>query len=159
MRYGICILGGLASLVIAHATASEKQKSADSQKSDLAALKGVWVVESQVENGEKAEIADGSLAIEFDDKRATVRIGTATVELELRIDPTTTPKIIDLKLLTKEPGAAAQEPIEGIYELDGKDRLRICIKPPTPGMRERPTAFESKAGSGTVLVTLRRKEQ
>jgi uncharacterized protein (TIGR03067 family) len=159
MPYKVCIIVGLASLMIAHATAAEKDKGKDANKSELAALKGAWVVESQVENGEKAEIADGSLELDFDDKKATVRIGTATVELEFRIDPTTTPKIIDFKVVPKESGAAAQESIEGIYELLGKDRLRICIRPPTAGSRERPTAFESKAGSNTVLSTLRRKER
>ena len=157
MRYPTCILVGMAGSLLVVAIRADEPAGEKSKKDDLATLQGTWVVESQIENGEKSEPGDRPLELEIKDKRATVRIGAGTAQLNIRIDPTTTPKIIDFQLIPSDAADAKQEPIEGIYELDDKGRLRICIKPPSP-MRERPTAFESKTGSNTVLVTLRRKD-
>jgi hypothetical protein len=43
--------------------------------------------------------------------------------------------------------------LEGIYQLDG-DTWKICLK---VSGKERPTKFETKAGSELVLATLKRQ--
>jgi uncharacterized protein (TIGR03067 family) len=136
-------------------THADEPAAGKPKKDGLAALQGTWVVESQIENGEKSDLGDRPLELEFKAKGAEVRIGDAKLEAKIRIDPATTPKIIDFEVIP--PDGSASQQLEGIYEFDDKGRLRICVKQPSP-MRERPTAFESKTGSNTVLVTLKRKD-
>jgi uncharacterized protein (TIGR03067 family) len=133
------------------------KKDADPKKADLAALAGTWVVVAQVESGEKSDVTEGAFEVDFDEKQATIRIGAGTGKLGFRIDPTTKPKIIDFTPESSEAGEKPGESIEGVYEFNGKDQLRVCIKQPSSGARERPGEFDSKPGSGTVVVTLKRK--
>jgi uncharacterized protein (TIGR03067 family) len=122
---------------------------------ELKALSGVWETESIVNDGETQE---QRLRVTIGDKRFAVQIGEATLAFKMTIDPTCTPKLIDLSY-----DAEAENPLpedflaEGIYELD-KDALRICLTPPQ-GIRERPQKFESPANSGRILITLRRISQ
>jgi uncharacterized protein (TIGR03067 family) len=155
MRSAVYVLSGAASILLACALRADPPDPAKSKKDDATALHGTWVVESQLENGEKSDLGDRRLELEIKDKRAVIRINDVKIEAELRLDPATTPKIIDFELIP--PDGAQKQQLEGIYELDAKGRLRICVKQPGP-MRERPTEFESKAGSNTVLLTLKRKE-
>jgi uncharacterized protein (TIGR03067 family) len=71
----------------------------------------------------------------------------------LKIDPSKTPKTIDLVPL-EEPNKG--EVIEGIYQLDG-DELKVCI--PNQKMESRPTELKSPKGSSLVLMSLKRSKQ
>jgi len=76
---------------------------------------------------------------------ATLREGREEVEFAYKLDPTTTPKAIDLVL------PARNVTFRGIYQLD-EDDLTICVSMGGP----RPTAFATKAGTDTELFRLRR---
>jgi uncharacterized protein (TIGR03067 family) len=79
----------------------------------------------------------------------TVSMG-ATYKGTVAIDPTTTPKTLDL---TFTEGPEKGDTCPGIYEFDG-GTWKICL---AVGRTERPTAFATKAGSGLVLETLKRE--
>ena len=66
-----------------------------------------------------------------------------------KLDASKKPKQIDI---TPTDGDEKDKVIHGIYSLE-KDELKICI---ARGDKERPTEFESKEGSGHMLVTLKR---
>jgi uncharacterized protein (TIGR03067 family) len=55
----------------------------------------------------------------------------------LTVDPTTTPKCIDLAFVQPK------RVLEGVYSLEG-DKLTICVNRATAGPRERPLDFEIK---------------
>ena len=66
-----------------------------------------------------------------------------------KIDATKNPKEIEFHYLD---GPAKGVVLKGIYSLDG-DSFTICLS----GIdRDRPKAFESKEGSGTILLKLKR---
>lgn len=67
------------------------------------------------------------------------------------ISPDGTPKFVDLRLGETPEKADVSE---GIYRLED-DTLTICLRP-AGGVKERPTEFESKTGSGRILVVLKR---
>lgn len=66
-----------------------------------------------------------------------------------KLDPSTTPKIMDVTITAGEEKGTT---FEGIYELD-KDKLKICLR--ILG-KERPSEFATKANSNLVLLTLER---
>jgi hypothetical protein len=71
----------------------------------------------------------------------------------IKLDPSKAPNAIDV---TQPSG----DVLLGIYEIDG-DRLRIALAPPRKAPKEenRAAKFESAAGSGVVLVVLKRVEK
>jgi uncharacterized protein (TIGR03067 family) len=80
-------------------------------------------------------------------KRFTSTVHGNTTEGVFKIDPTASPKSIDITF-TDGPGKDNSQ--KGIYELDG-DTQKICWS--APG-KPRPTEFEAKARSGRILQVL-----
>jgi uncharacterized protein (TIGR03067 family) len=79
-----------------------------------------------------------------------VSLGANLYRGNYRIDPSRTPKTLDIEFTEgPEKGNTAL----GIYELDGDD-WKICL---TLGAKERPRAFATAAGSSLALETLRRE--
>jgi len=73
-------------------------------------------------------------------------------KLTMKLDPSTTPKCVDIVITGGDQKDAV---LEGIYELQG-DTLKICAK--VIG-KERPGQFTSPEGSNIVLVVLKREKQ
>ena len=118
---------------------------ADDKKADAAALKGVWQVVATTFDGKEVPSAGRTLL--FGDGQFTAYVGdTKGRTLRFTLDPTTSPKRIDLD----KGGDGGQA--YGIYALD-KEELKICYGEPGA---ERPKAFESKAGDKVFLLVLRR---
>ena len=118
-------------------------------KKDKDQLQGKWAIISVVSDGKRADVTKmvGAMII-FKDNKAIgkgVRL-TRGNEAPFKLDPTQKPKIIDF---IHDDGAVTP----GIYELDG-DKLKICNNTPK---FPRPKTFESKEGSGQVLIILRRE--
>jgi uncharacterized protein (TIGR03067 family) len=80
-------------------------------------------------------------------KKFTTTVGGNTTEGIFKIDPTVTPKTIDITF-TDGPGKDNSQ--KGIYELDGNTQ-KICWS--APG-KPRPTEFEAKPKSGRMLQIL-----
>ncbi|AMV27301.1 hypothetical protein VT84_23075 [Gemmata sp. SH-PL17] len=120
-------------------------------ETELKALKGSWVAESEELNGvvTPKEKLDRTLVVEGDKATNTFKRGAAThtSEVKLVLDPSKAPKLMDM--LGKDFERKA------IYKLeDGK--LWVCVQhDPKKG---RPTGFKTTAGSGYgVAVYVKKK--
>jgi uncharacterized protein (TIGR03067 family) len=123
----------------------------EDDEGDPAKIQGSWKVVAAEDSGEKAPkeaLKDLKWVITKD--KITYKFAEKTTEWSYKLDPTTTPKWIDL--------TEGERTTLGIYELDG-DNLKICFPEGPNGERERSTAFESKPNSvNDVLITLKREK-
>jgi uncharacterized protein (TIGR03067 family) len=131
-------------LIACHTTA---QQPTQKQKSDLELIQGTWWI-VELHNGGKSQKGLKGNSFTFAKGKggdvATLReVPHEPIEFELALDPTQSPKAIDL--LTK----SAKAP--GIYKLE-EDVLTICVS--LSGSR--PTEFATRAGGDTEMFTLRR---
>jgi uncharacterized protein (TIGR03067 family) len=124
-------------------------------KKDLEKMQGDWVTVSYIRDGEKLPDDEAQALFrtvkgnEYTVSRFDKVLGGGTFTL----DATKKPKTID-SLPRARPGAKAT-PLLGIYEFDG-EKMRTCYA--APG-KERPTAFESKEGSGWTLTVWEREKK
>jgi len=129
----------------------------EATKKDQKALTGTWRVISEEREGKKLseeELKGAVATYSADGKYSMVRGGAKPVyEGTFKIDPTKKPKTIDFTQ-TKESKTKGRV-IPGIYEVEG-DTLRVCR---TTGSKERPRAFSAEAGSGQVLLLLKREKK
>jgi len=115
---------------------------------DLNLLKGNWKVVSMVHNGKDLPNAEDH-GITFDGENVTIKEPNGESKGKCtRLDPAKDPKQIDL---TPDGGG---KKLQGIYELKG-DELKLCL---TRSDSERPSRFESKEGSNSRLVVLKREK-
>jgi uncharacterized protein (TIGR03067 family) len=114
---------------------------------DLKLLNGTWKVVSMVHNGKDIPNAEDH-GITFDGENVTIKEPNGGSKGKCtRLDPTKDPKEIDL---TPDGGG---KKLQGIYELKG-DELKLCLT----RSDERPSRFESKEGSNSRLVVLKREK-
>lgn len=125
------------------------------EKKDMEAMQGTWLVEVLDYNGkdfkEKVKVTfiikgdvmtvegDGAVKKEY-------------AKMSLKLDPSTTPKCVDLKVTG---GVQLDAKMEGIYEVKG-DQLRLCLK---VFGQDRPSEFTSPDGSSVALLTLKREKK
>ena len=124
---------------------------------ELAAFAGTWVYERQVVEGKEipvAEMGKSHIVISGDTltRHAYAADGRALhpIPSTISVDPTANPKLMDDDAAM--PTGSKKRRL-GIYKLEG-DRLTLCYD--NTG-KERPTAFDSPAGSSFVLSVLRRQ--
>jgi uncharacterized protein (TIGR03067 family) len=134
--------------------AADKDK--DDAKKDLANLEGTWTVVKVEYDGKSLEERTKDLRFVFKGDTMTVS-GSEEIEkgygkITLKLDPSTTPKILDL---TVSAGSEKGSIMEGIYELKG-DEFRMCVKVMEKG---RPAKFEALEGDGACLVVLKREKK
>jgi uncharacterized protein (TIGR03067 family) len=124
---------------------------------ELAALKGTWaVVRARGPGGQeppKDELAGGRVTWTFKDGgKATfsLKVEGKDAEHTYSIDPSRTPKEIDLTYVGPEAGLKGFKQF-GIYKLE-KDKLTLCLTgDPKATKEDRPKDFEVKDGAGLVL--------
>ncbi len=145
----------LAVLAVALLLGADQAK--DAQKKALDQLQGTWTASSVEYAGEKVggDVVKGlTLVVEGD--KMTIKGESAELEkygkATLKIDPTTTPKLMDV---TITHGDEKGTTFEGIYEVD-KDEWKLCVK---LAGKERPAKLESAAGSQDVLVVFKREKK
>ncbi len=110
---------------------------------DLALLKGTWSVVSMIQDGNNVPNA-ADQAVTFDGKNVTIKEKERDSKGTCKLDATKDPRHIDLI-----PNDNPDRKLLGIYSLKG-DELTICL-----AGGDRPTEFESKAGSRRRLVVLK----
>jgi uncharacterized protein (TIGR03067 family) len=123
----------------------------DAAKAELDKLQGEWTLASSERDGKEtpAEEAQKLTRVIKGDQYTLLRDGKVVVKGTLKVDPTKTPRMIDV--LRAEEGA---KPMLGIYELDG-DTQKVCFT--APG-KDRPAEFSATAGSGNLLSVWKRKK-
>jgi uncharacterized protein (TIGR03067 family) len=114
----------------------------------LSEFQGTWKTEQVIGDGKKQDEAF-QLSVSGDRVTLTdVERGGEKAKYTLKVDPTKSPKWIDLT--TNQDGL---ESIVGIYEVDG-DTWRICSG--EKGTLKRPKAFSAEAGTEQTLIVLKR---
>jgi uncharacterized protein (TIGR03067 family) len=124
----------------------------DAIKKDKAALKGNWQVTALEDSDEKVpEEQTRKMSITISETMIVSKQGGAGEKSkgEYAIDPTKTPKEIDIKLMD---GAEKGKTIKGIYKLDG-DTLVICTSEPGDA---RPKEFKATKQPQSILLTFKR---
>jgi len=120
-------------------------------KPDLDQLEGDWR-KVQFEINGTAGDADQQPSLRIRNSKAfTLQDGKENQDLELTLqfDSTTSPKLIDVVLPNGQT-------LEGIYKLEA-GRWTICINS-EPGVKNRPTTFESKQGSKLILAVFEKAQ-
>jgi uncharacterized protein (TIGR03067 family) len=116
-------------------------------------LEGKWVIESLTRNGQDQSAGyKGGTRVNTGDKYSMIPPAGSTAKAAagtFALDTSKTPATIDMK-----PGSGRYEgkTLPGIYKLE-RDTLTVAFAEPG---KDRPTAFESKSGSGIVLVVHKR---
>lgn len=133
----------------------EKELTAAAKK-DLKALEGVWKAVKAVTDGneETPKMDNQDVILEF--KGRKLLVNEKEIMEIATMDPTTDPKIIDLKALADMGGIRKDTVYEGIYKLD-KDTFQLALH--VEGGSNRPAKFESAAGSKIVVVTFERQKK
>ena len=144
----------LAVAVVVLLGASDKK---DPVKEELKKLQGDWKATKVTYNGEAlSDDATGKITMKL--KGDTAQVGANKsikgeyTKVQFKIDPSVTPKSMDVTIIA---GGQKGATMEGIYKLE-KDRLTICAK--VLGM-DRPTKFESPAGESIVLIVLEKQKK
>jgi uncharacterized protein (TIGR03067 family) len=120
---------------------------ADDAEKDLKKLVGTWEEVSHVDNGKALpadELKGTTVVIDASGKWEAFKNGTSFLKGTVKLDPSKKPKEADYAIDGSDMVA------KGIYEVDG-DTWKHCF-----GLKERPTKFESKEGSESHYVVLKR---
>ena len=149
MRQAFLFLFTAGMLIAADGPKQDKEKA-------VKELQGTWDGVRADQGGNK-----GQLGVVWEvkaDKIIETRTATGEEigEWKYRIDPTKTPKEIDL---TPSVGPAAGKTLKGIYKIE-KDTLTICCvagKVKDPETKERPTEFDTKKRDGVLILSFQRR--
>ena len=137
-------------------TAAADQPADDAVKKELARLEGGWQATSLEYDGKAHEEVAKQLRLVFKGDAVEVEAGEQVRKeygkLTVKIDPTTTPKIMDITVAAGEQKDAA---LEGIYELKG-DELKLCVRVIGTG---RPAEFAAPEGANIALAVLKREKK
>jgi uncharacterized protein (TIGR03067 family) len=118
-------------------------------KKDRDKLQGTWVVKSMTEGGKDVPPPAKDLKLTFAGDRWTQKGGGDSQEGTYKLDPTKTPKHIDM--VVQQDGKDALLGL-GIYALEG-DTLRVGM--PKGLFSPRPTSFDDK---NAAVLTLKREK-
>jgi uncharacterized protein (TIGR03067 family) len=138
--------------------ASDPQTS--NSTSDWKKVEGKWYLQRAVIDGKVAnELAFDQRILAFKDDHLKCFLSHNPKGLQVQFDASTTPNSIDLvdvaTFFSKEGDTKEEKTVtRGIYRFDGED-LVLCFA--APGAKQRPTAFDSKAGSKLTTLTITRK--
>jgi RNA polymerase sigma factor (sigma-70 family) len=143
----LAIIAGGVGMFAYHLQATE----AEAKKTDKEKIQGEWKVESVTLNGKEPPDAEQvkSATWIIGAEKITVKAGDKNLESTYKIDPSVTPKTIDVT--SKVEGDKGRTML-GIYTLDG-DTLKICSNLIGD---DRPSELASKEGSNAMLVVLNR---
>ena len=143
--------------VSALCVASQAAPQGDAVKAELARLAGTWpVIGHETDGKPTGEDHWRKVQFVFKGDRLTFRgddiLTKKVAEIRLTIDPSTSPPVIDLKVVAGEFKGVT---LEGVYEIKD-DVLRICFR--NEEAKNRPLDFSTKPGANLVLFVLKRQK-
>lgn len=115
----------------------------ETSKGDLKKIQGKWKVASCIYDGKEIDAEAGN-GWTFEKNKLSVE--KAAVEMTITLNAAKQPKEMELKV------GNAPHTVKGIYALEGQT-LKVCYG--TKEDDKRPEKFESTAGSGRLLITLK----
>jgi uncharacterized protein (TIGR03067 family) len=122
-------------------------------KTDNQALQGTWLPATAELGGNKfPDEVLKTIKLVIKDDKYTVTVGTQTDQGTVKLESSAKPKAMTI---TGTDGPNKGKTIPAIYEQNG-DTLRVCYNLAGP---DRPTAFETKAGTQQFLVTYKREKK
>ena len=152
------MFAAILALSFAAAPLEEKEKPLpEAAQKDLKKLEGKWKAVKAVVNGNE-ENEGKEIFIEFKGRKVIVTDNGKEMEFfeVATLDPSTTPKLLDLKALVDMGPLTKGSVYESIYKVDGDD-LSIAIY--FGEGKKRPEKFESEKDSMTVVVTFKREKK
>jgi len=152
------MIPALVSLLL-FASADDLPKLSEAGQKELKKFEGKWKVTAMAMDGQERAADDNNVVVEFKDRKLVVKENDQEAKEFFDVaalDPSTTPKILDLKALVDEGPLAKGTTYEAIYKLDD-DTLTLAIYAGPD--KKRPEKFESAQGSGVVVVTMKREKK
>jgi uncharacterized protein (TIGR03067 family) len=146
--YAFLPLACVALLALVAASPAEDAKEAAAKEKKL--MEGTWDIVSVTVDGNDVPKPEEKATLVVKGDTWAIKVGdTVNQEGTFKIDPTIKIKTIDV-MQTKPDGSNRI----GIYELKG-DEMKICL---VGDGKDRPTAFESKSGSGAYLAVYKKSK-
>jgi RNA polymerase sigma-70 factor (ECF subfamily) len=145
------LLAVTAGLLLAAAPAAapgDRDRLQGAWRLDAVEINGQPVALEKLKSGDKVLV--GTLTVAGDSY--TFRLGDLRLALTFAVDPTKSPKAIDL---TEAEGPQKGRTYHGIYKVEG-DTYTIC-RNVEPG-KDRPTEFATRPDSGLMLVVWKRAQ-
>ena len=136
----------------------EKEKELpEAAKKDLKKLEGKWKAVKAAVNGTE-EGGDKEIFVEFKGRKIIVTDDGKEMEFfeVATLDPSTTPKLLDLKALQDMGPITKGTVYEAIYKVDGDD-MSLAIY--FGEGKKRPEKFESEKDSLVAVVTFKREKK
>lgn len=126
----------------------------DADKPDLAALQGEWKLVSGIADGidMPGGMIEGMKRVCKDDITTVTMNNALLLSARIKINSTTTPKMIDYEVLR---GPNADKTQLGIYEITGQT-IRFCFAAPGDS---RPKDFNAELGSRRTCTTWKKAEK
>ena len=153
--YGVAVVAIVCLFVGIRSQAADGDAKEQAVAKDLQAFQGTWRLSSKEEDGKKfseEEIKDVIGTIDGSGNVSVRRGGKVINEGTVKLDPTTTPKTIDV---TFTAGERKGQSVLGIYEIES-NFFRVCV---ARAGDERPSEFSAKAGSGHTLIVYKREKK
>jgi uncharacterized protein (TIGR03067 family) len=127
----------------------------DDAKKDKEALQGTWRPVSSEQEGEDTLAAAKQYTFTFDKDTFTVkRDDQLILKGTFKVDPSKSPKAIDMTITEGRRDDEKGQEAHGIYEFT-QDGLKWCTS--EPGRKEHPKEFATKKGSNDLYVTLKKE--
>jgi uncharacterized protein (TIGR03067 family) len=114
-------------------------------------LDGDWEIKSVLHGGKEPPAAAPKPSATINGDAIRLKFGDKTVTAKIKVDPTKTPKAMDI---TFEEGPHKGDVIKAIYEVKD-DELRICHR---EAGQDRPTEFASNEAGEMLAVWKRTKK-
>src|SRR5262249_17881493 len=125
----------------------------DAAKKELEKFQGTWKFVSVEQDGKPLPKGEEPQTITFQGDKFAVKRGDQVIQAGTqKLDPGKKPKTVDA---TVTEGEGKGTTMLGIYEMEG-DTLKACFDPQG---KKRPTEFKTTAGSGYILVVIKRAEK
>jgi uncharacterized protein (TIGR03067 family) len=153
------MFAAILALTFAAAPLEEKEKPLpEAAQKDLKKLEGKWKAVKATVNGNEENDANKEILVEFKGRKILVtEDGNEKEFFEVAtLDPSTTPKLIDLKALQDMGPITKGTVYEAIYKVDGDD-MSLAIY--FAEGKKRPEKFESEKDSMVVVVTFKREKK